>query len=133
VGPQLCVGALAARDGRLLLVRRGRPPEAGRWSLPGGRVRFGEPPDRAVVRELAEETGLRARCGHLVGWVERWAEGEHFLIADFWVEVSGGRLRPGDDADQARWVGLEELPGLELVQGLAEFLVAAGLLRPPAG
>ena len=60
--PELCVGAIAVEGGRLLLIRRGRGPAQGRWSVPGGRLERGETLAEAVVREVAEETGLEAVC-----------------------------------------------------------------------
>lgn len=127
--PEVCVGAVAVDNDRLLLVRRGRGPAAGEWSVPGGRVEEGETLAEAVVRELAEETGLEGVCDRLVGWVERIGEGYHFVILDFLVEVlEGGEPVPGDDAAEARWVPLPEVGDYPLVDGLAEFLHEHGII-----
>lgn len=127
--PQVCVGVIAVDDGRLLLVRRGRSPAAGEWSVPGGRVEPGETLAEAVVRELAEETGLEGVCGPLVGWVERVGAGHHFVILDFGVDVLEAITpRPGDDAAEAAWVPLEQVTERRLVEGLAEFLHEHGIL-----
>jgi 8-oxo-dGTP diphosphatase len=127
--PELCVGALAVHDGRLLLVRRGRPPAAGQWSVPGGRVERGELLAEAVARELREETGLEGLCGPLVGWVERFPPGRHFVILDFEVTVlADGPLRAGDDADEVAWVPLADVAEQDLVEGLAEFLHEHGII-----
>jgi ADP-ribose pyrophosphatase YjhB (NUDIX family) len=120
---------VAVDDGRLLLIRRGQAPAIGRWSVPGGRVETGETVGEAVVRELAEETGLEGLCGPLLGWVERIDDDHHFVILDFQVEV----LEPGDpvaggDASEAAWVPLHEVAELDLVDGLAEFLHEHGVL-----
>ena len=128
--PEVCVGAVAVSDGRLLLIRRGHGPAAGEWSLPGGRVEGGETLAEAVVRELAEETGLEAVCDDLVGWVERIGDGYHFVIFDFMVTVLDGpeSPQPGADASEAAWVVLDEVTHLRLTEGLAEFLHEHGIV-----
>ena len=122
--PQVCVGAVVVQDDRLLLIRRGRGPAQGEWSVPGGRVEAGELLAEAVVRELAEETGLEGVCGELIGWVERVGEGHHFVILDFAVTLLDPEAEPvaGDDAAEAAWVPLTDLADRQLVEGLAEFL-----------
>ena len=127
--PELCVGAVAVADDALLLVRRGRPPAAGSWSVPGGRVRRGETLAEAVVRELAEETGLEGVCGPLLGWVERIDDSHHFVILDFSVTILDPKPpAPGDDAAEAAWVPLDDVAAWPLVEGLAEFLHEHGVL-----
>jgi ADP-ribose pyrophosphatase YjhB (NUDIX family) len=129
--PELCVGAVVVRDGRLLLIERGRGVAVGSWSIPGGRVDPGETLEQAVERELAEETGLRGRAGEVVGWVERTGPDYRFLIADLWVDVpsTGGSGVAADDAAALAWVPIDEVaayPGL--VEGLAEFLTEHGVV-----
>jgi 8-oxo-dGTP diphosphatase len=127
--PEVCVGAVAVRDGALLMVRRGHGPAAGEWSIPGGRVEAGELLAEAVVREVREETGLECVCGGLLGWVERFADGYHFVILDFETTVlDDGEPTAGDDAAEVLWVPLHELLDLQLVDGLAEFLHDHGVL-----
>jgi 8-oxo-dGTP diphosphatase len=133
-GPELCVGAIVVLDGALLLVQRAFAPGAGEWSVPGGRVERGETLVEAVVRELAEETGLEGICGELVGIVERFdddADGStHYVILDFRVTViDDAEPRAGSDAVDARWVPLEDVAEMLLVDGLAEFLHEHGILR----
>ncbi len=129
-GPEVCVGAVAVYDGRLLLVRRGRGPAQGEWSVPGGRVERGETLAEAVVRELAEETGIEGVCGPLIDWVERVDEAHHYLIFDFAAQVlEAVEPRAGDDAAEAAWVPLGEVAELVLVEGLAELLHAHGILE----
>jgi 8-oxo-dGTP diphosphatase len=125
------VGAVAVVGGALLLVRRGHEPETGRWTLPGGRVEPGETVPAAVEREMREETGLEVRCGDLVGWAERRGAGYHFVILDFAVEVIGPTApSAGGDASDVAWVALGEVPGVDLVRGLEDFLRAHGVVGP---
>ena len=127
--PELCVGAIVVEEANLLLVRRGRGPGEGRWSVPGGRVEAGETVGEAVVRELREETGLDGLCGAMVGWVERIHPDHHFVILDFVVEVlDPAEPVAGDDAAEVRWVPLHEVAEMDLVDGLAEFLHEHGVL-----
>lgn len=128
--PEVCVGAVALDNDCLLLIRRGRGPAAGEWSVPGGRVEEGETLAEAVVRELLEETGIEGVCGELVGWVERIHADHHHVILDFRVDVLADQEPvAGDDAAEARWVPLHEVTDLALVDGLAEFLHENGILE----
>jgi 8-oxo-dGTP diphosphatase len=128
--PELCVGAIAVDDDLILLIRRGRGPAQGAWSVPGGRVEAGETLAEAVVRELYEETGLVGVCERFVGWVERIGVDYHFVIIDFLVTIlTGPEPVAGDDAAEAAWVPLAEVADLELAEGLAEFLHDHDILR----
>jgi mutator protein MutT len=126
----VCVGAIVVADGRILLVRRGRGAAQGEWSVPGGRVESGETLAEAVVRELAEETGVAGACGELVGWAERIDDDHHYVILDFRVVLlDDGEPVAGDDAAEAAWVPLEALSELRLVEGLTEFLADHGIIE----
>jgi ADP-ribose pyrophosphatase YjhB (NUDIX family) len=127
-----CVGAVVRDgDGRLLLVRRARPPAAGTWSLPGGRVEPGEDDAAAVVREVREETGLDVAVGELVGTVERSpGAGIVYVINDYACDVVGGTLRAGDDASDARWCAPAEVRSLPTSPGLVETLETWRILGP---
>jgi 8-oxo-dGTP diphosphatase len=122
-GPALVVGAIIVRDDCLLLIKRGNAPEAGRWAPPGGAIEVGETIQEAVVREVAEETGLAGVCGPLVGWVERLSDDYHYVILDFEVTLlDDDEPCAGDDAVEVAWVPLADVAGWRLVEGLAEFL-----------
>ena len=112
--------------GRLLLVRRGVPPAKGLWSLPAGFVDADEDPRAAAAREALEETGLVVRVGDVV---DVWAGGggrASFFLA-FSAEVVGGVLQAGDDAVDAGWFALDDLPELAFAstRAVAERLLPA--------
>lgn len=112
------------------MVRRGHGPGAGTWSIPGGHVEAGETLAEAVVRELAEETGLDGLCGPFLGWVELVGDHGHVVVMDFEVVVvAGGEPTAGGDAAEAAWVPLWQVSELRLVDGLAEFLAEHGVIE----
>lgn len=125
-----CVGAIV-RDGagRILLIKRGHDPEAGKWSLPGGRIEPGETDAQALVREMREETGLTVLPGPMLGAVERPGPGGSIIdIRDYAATMTDGTLAAGDDAADARWVAAADVPRLPLTSGLADALASWGVL-----
>jgi ADP-ribose pyrophosphatase YjhB (NUDIX family) len=114
---------------RLLMIQRGHDPGAGLWSIPGGRVEPGETDEQALVREILEETNLQVSVGKIIGRGCRAGPGGTvFDIRDYAATVTGGTLRPGDDAADARWVAASELARLEVTEGLIEALTEWGVL-----
>lgn len=133
-GPALAVGAIVFdAAGRVLLVKRGREPARGKWSVPGGRVEAGETVREACRREVLEETGLEVELGDLACWLERITPGFHYVILDFvaWP-VPGAPTEPraGSDADEARWYAPHELAGLDTTAGLLDVIADARRLMP---
>ncbi|MBT3246844.1 MAG: NUDIX domain-containing protein [Actinobacteria bacterium] len=111
------------------MIRRGTEPGLGMWSLPGGRVEAAESVVSAVLRELEEETDLEGLCGELIGWVERSGVDHHYVILNFRVTILGdAEPVAGDDAAEARWVSLEEVSGIDLVEGMERFLIEHGVI-----
>jgi 8-oxo-dGTP diphosphatase len=114
-----CAGAVVRDDsGRLLVVLRGRPPQAGRWALPGGRCEAGESTAATAAREVREETGLTVAVGDALGSVRIG----RYRVTDHLADVVGGALHPGDDADDARFVTEDELRALPCTDGLLDQL-----------
>ena len=107
--PLVGVGAVVVHQDRVLLVRRGREPLKGHWTLPGGVLEVGESLVEGVAREVMEETGLQVEPIELVELLDRIHREEsrvryHYVIADYLCRVTGGELRAASDADEVRWV-----------------------------
>ena len=129
--PFLAVSAAVIRDGKVLVVRRARPPAHGLFTVPGGVVEAGETLTDAVIREVREETGLTiepvALAGHreavmrdAAGKVER-----HFVILCFASRWISGEPVPNAELTEARWIAPGELKGLHTTEGLADIVAAA--------
>ena len=120
--PVIAVGAIIIDQDRLVLVRRAKEPSKGRWTFPGGAVELGESLHDAVRREVREETGLEVELGGVASVVDNVVRDEagavryHYIIVDYHARPVGGRLQPGSDVSEARWVRLEELDGLEITE-----------------
>lgn len=131
-GPVVGAGAVVLDDqGRLLVVRRGRAPARGAWSLPGGRVERGERSAEAAVRETWEETGLEVEVVGFVGVHEVVTDDHHIVILDHRARVTGGTVRAGDDADAVAWVTRRQLVARRTTDDLLDFLDAHGVPLAP--
>jgi len=105
------VQGLVARDGRILLGRRGIEPGFGKWDLPGGFLHEGEHPEAGLRREVREETGLEVDPGRFVGfWLEPY-QGRVVLSLTYEAAPAPGEPRPADDLTELRWFAPDELPG----------------------
>jgi ADP-ribose pyrophosphatase YjhB (NUDIX family) len=115
----------------VVLVRRGRPPLEGEWSLPGGVVELGETLRRAAEREAHEETGLVVSAGALLEIFDRIMPGPagrtryHYVLADFLCRVEGGELRAGGDAADVSWAEQGELARYKLEQPALDVIAKA--------
>src|SRR5580700_12016657 len=126
--PQLAVSAAIFRDDRILLVRRARSPAKGFYSLPGGRVEFGETLHAALHREVDEETALKIEIIGLAGWrevVPGTTGGGHYLIMSFAARWSSGEPLLNDELDDFRWMAPDALGEFKLTGGLEEVIQAA--------
>ena len=126
--PRVGVGAVVLDGSRVLLVRRGQPPLAGKWSLPGGLVELGETTREAIRRELEEECGLTIRVGEVAGVLDRVvrdADGRiryHWVLIDYVAVAESGTLCAASDADEAQWVEVREVERLDTTDGLMDMI-----------
>lgn len=108
--PVPAVGVICFRGEEVLLIRRGKAPRLGQWSIPGGRVEPGERVASTALRELREETGVEAELLGLVDVVDGvWPEhGRHYVLIDYAARWVAGEPVAGDDAAEAEFVPIEE-------------------------
>jgi 8-oxo-dGTP diphosphatase len=126
--PQLAVSAAIFRDGKILLVRRARSPAKGFYSLPGGRVEFGETLHAALHREVDEETRLKIEIVDLAGWrevVPGTSGGGHYLIMSFAARWRFGEPDLNDELDDFRWLAPDALGDLTITAGLQDIIQSA--------
>jgi 8-oxo-dGTP diphosphatase len=133
--PRVGVGAVVLHEGRVLLVRRGRAPALGLWSVPGGLVELGETTVDAARREVEEETGLDVRIAGLVGVLDRVTRDADGRVRYHWVLVdylaypqSNDTITAGSDAAEVRWVTIDEVERLPITEGLADMIKRAAAL-----
>ena len=126
--PQLAVRAVIFREGKLLLLKRAKSPGHGFWSLPGGRVEFGESLHVALTREVDEEAGLKIDIVALAGWREVLpgaGGGGHYLIMSFAARWAAGEPRLNEEHDDFKWVEPGQFGNLRLTGGLPDVVEAA--------
>ena len=129
--PWVGIGVVAFRGDAVLLVRRGKPPRLGSWSLPGGAQRLGEPAEAAARRELREETGIEVGPLHLLAVVDGITRDEqgairfHYTIIDYCAPWLAGDVRAGGDVTEAAWAGPDELARYELTEAAHHVIAEA--------
>jgi ADP-ribose pyrophosphatase YjhB (NUDIX family) len=133
--PRVGVGAIVLDGDRVLLVRRGRAPSAGKWSLPGGLVELGETTLEAARREVQEECGLDVRIGPVAGVLDRVIrDGDgrvryHWVLVDYLAYPESMSLAAGSDAAEAQWVPVGDVHRYDTTDGLLDMIERAITLR----
>ncbi len=108
--PFACDGILV-ENGRILLIKRAKEPDLGKWAVPGGRIEENETAEQCLKREFREETGLEIEPVRLIGIYSDPARDPRKIIgAAYIARKTGGELKPGDDAGEAKWFGLDSIP-----------------------
>lgn len=132
--PVVGVGVVCLRGAEVLLIRRAKPPRVGEWSLPGGRIEWGETAREAALRELREETGVEAELLGLLDVVDGLfpgATGEiagHFVLVDFAARWLAGEPRGADDALDARFLPVAQIGELGMWEETVRIILAAAQL-----
>jgi len=133
--PIIGVGGIIFREDQVLLIKRGMEPSLGQWSIPGGVVLIGETLEEAVRREIFEETHLEVQVLTLVKVLERVfrdSDGRvayHYVLVDFLCHCLSGELRSDSDAQDARFVNLQDLPSYRIAPITVEVISRADRLR----
>ncbi len=126
--PRVGVGAVVLDGDRVLLVRRGRNPAAGKWSIPGGLVDLGETTAEAARREVLEECGIAVRLLGVAGVVDRVIRDDagrvryHYVLVDYAARPESGPVRAGSDAAEACWVPISEVERFDTTAGLVDMI-----------
>jgi len=129
--PLVGVGVVLFREKKVLLVKRGKEPSKGIWTLPGGLVEVGESLRETARREILEECGLRIEDLKLVDVIDLIEKDEngrvvfHYVLVDFLALKGEGTLRAGSDVEDAKFFPLNELPHLKVPQKAQEVIKKA--------
>jgi len=133
--PRVGVGAVILHDEKVLLVRRGKSPSFGKWSLPGGLVELGETTREAIAREIVEECGIKIRVVDVAGVIDRIVTDDagrvryHYVLVDYLAYPETMDVVAGSDAAEAEWFEIARLAELDTTQGLLDMIRRAEALR----
>jgi len=126
--PLVGVGAIIVEGGRVLLIKRGKAPLLGEWSIPGGMLELGETLRQGAEREALEETGLVVRATDLLGVFDRIVPDEtqrtlyHYVLIDFLCQEISGDMLAGGDASDTRWFTRADLSSLSMPEETLKIL-----------
>jgi len=109
-----CVGVMCFRGNHVLMIKRGQPPRMGEWSIPGGRIEQGESEEAAALRELMEETGVKADLGPKIADILAIFEGYHYRLHDYIATWTGGEPVAGDDAADCAFIPVSDVRGMKI-------------------
>ena len=121
--PRVGVGAVILHEDRVLLVRRGKSPSFGKWTLPGGLVELGETTTEAIAREIVEECGIKIRVVDVAGVITRVVRDDgdriryHYVLVDYLAYPDSMDVVAGSDAAEAQWFEIERVTELDTTRG----------------
>ena len=133
--PRVGVGAVILHSDRVLLVRRGKSPSFGKWTLPGGLVELGETTVEAIAREIMEECGIKIRVVDVAGVITRVVKDDddriryHYVLVDYLAYPDSMDVVAGSDAAEAQWFEIEQVGDLDTTHGLVDMIRRAEALR----
>jgi 8-oxo-dGTP diphosphatase len=132
--PFVGVGVVVVRDGQMLMVKRGKEPYKGKWSIPGGGIELGETLYEGARREVLEESSVKVEIERVLDTVDeifRDEEGRvkyHFIDIDVLGRYVGGESKAQSDAAECRWVALKEIERLDIPSNLWDMLKRNGII-----
>jgi 8-oxo-dGTP diphosphatase len=133
VYPVLAVGGIILIDRRIVLIKRASEPNKGKWTIPGGKVKFGENLESALKREIKEETNLEVEVGKMVCIYEYIKGGNHYVALDFLLTSHSGELKAMSDAAEIKLVELKEAIKMDITESTKRLVswIIDGMKDPP--